>query len=693
MLKTLSDSVSTLRLKPLAVAVAGCVALSGAAWAEETTATATPAATTTQGQLEEVVVIADTAKEPLKVETDPKAPQQPLPAHDGADYLKTIPGFSVTRKGGTDGDPAFRGMAGSRLGVLIDGASILGGCNGRMDAPTAYIYPELYDALTVVKGPQSVRYGAGNSAATVLFERKIPRFDEAGVRFHGSVLGASADRADVLADVQAGNRLGYVQLTGSDSTANDYEDGDGRDVHSQYHRYSGNAALGWTPDENTRLELSGMQSDGEAAYADRSMDGTRFRRDSGNLRFEKKNLSRWVESVEAQVYDNRVDHIMDDQELRDTGMMAMGYANLTRDTTGGRVASTLAVTGDDSLTLGVDTQSNEHRSRSAPVSHVYTAWADDANIDQIGLFAELEHRLNPQDRLLTGYRSDQWEATDERQRIRTSMMMSMANPTANATRENTLGSGFLRMEHDLAQSPTTLYAGYGESRRFPDYWELIAKQGETSLSAFDIAPETTRQLDLGLLHDQKDLDVSLSLFYSDIRDFILIDYSNPMKSSGFSRNVEARTYGGELGLGFPLDDFWKLDTAVAYTWGENQTDRVPLAQIAPMETRVGLSYVRDTWSLGGLLRVVDSQDRFDPNGGSIVGRDLGPTDTFGVVSLNGQWKPTDTTLLSAGVDNLFDRAYAEFISRAGADVMGFVQTERVNEPGRTLWLKAEVTLD
>jgi hypothetical protein len=47
--------------------------------------------------------------------TDPSKPRQPLPAHDGADYLKTIPGFSVIRKGGTDGDAVFRGMAGSRV--------------------------------------------------------------------------------------------------------------------------------------------------------------------------------------------------------------------------------------------------------------------------------------------------------------------------------------------------------------------------------------------------------------------------------------------------------------------------------------------------------------------------------------------------------------------------------------------------
>ena len=81
--------------------------------------------------VEVIVVTTPQMQEPVKVETNPRAPRQPVPAHDGADYLKGIPGFSVIRKGGTDGDPVFRGMAGSRVNILLDGEQILGGCGGR----------------------------------------------------------------------------------------------------------------------------------------------------------------------------------------------------------------------------------------------------------------------------------------------------------------------------------------------------------------------------------------------------------------------------------------------------------------------------------------------------------------------------------------------------------------------------------
>lgn len=48
---------------------------------------------------------------PLTIVTNPKEPRQPVPASDGADYLKTIPGFAVIRNGGSNGDPVLRGCS------------------------------------------------------------------------------------------------------------------------------------------------------------------------------------------------------------------------------------------------------------------------------------------------------------------------------------------------------------------------------------------------------------------------------------------------------------------------------------------------------------------------------------------------------------------------------------------------------
>ena len=77
--------------------------------------------------------------------------------------------------------------------------------------------------------------------------------------------------------------------------------------------------------------------------------------------------------------------------------------------------------------------------------------------------------------------------------------------------------------------------------------------------------------------------------------------------------------------------------------------------------------------------------------GAIVGQDLGTTPGYAVVSLNASWRFRAWGRLSAGVDNLFDKTYAEHISRSGATVAGYEQTTRVNEPGRTLWTRLDVS--
>lgn len=650
-------------------------------------------------QLSTVVVTAAAPLEPLTLVTDPKQPRQPIPAHDGADYLKTMPGFSVIRKGGTDGDPVFRGMAASRVNILMDGEAILGGCGSRMDPPTAYIYPESYDRITLIKGPQTVLYGPGNSAATVLFERDPPYYAEPKLEASGSTTVGSFGRRDVVAEAMAGNALGYLRLNGTYTEADNYKDGDGNEVHSAYERWNGSLALGWTPDENTSLELTAALSDGKAAYADRGMDGSSFDRENIGLKFEKHQLNDRLRHVEAQVFYNYVDHVMDNYTLREvpaTGMMNTPRAsNPDRKTIGGKLLAEIDLTHNLLWTLGTDFQQNEHSLRASTDERVQSYRdldrVDDARFQFQGVFSELKLSLTDQQRFIGGLRVDRWKVEDKRENIKTGMT-SHANPTAQKTREDTLYSGFLRYEQDLEHSPTTVYAGLGHVARFPDYWELFNKEGVNSLSALDTDPEHTTQLDLGLLYSDGTWSGSVSLFYNEIQDYILIEnnYAKGMRTATVTRNVNAHTWGAEATLEYQINPQWKADGSLAYVRGENETDDVALAQIPPLEARLGLQYESNAWSVGTLLRLVAEQDRVSIGQGNVAGQDIGESSGFAILSVNAGWRPLEQLRLSAGVDNLFDRAYAEHISRAGAMVSGFTQTDRVNEPGRTLWLRADL---
>lgn len=647
--------------------------------------------------LTEIVVTAPAMTSPLTLETDPQAPRQPVPAHDGADYLKSIPGFTVIRKGGTDGDPVFRGMAASRLNILANGETVLGGCGMRMDPPTAYLFPESYDRIRVLKGPQSVVWGVG-SAATVLFERDTPNYDSPRVHGDASALAASFGRAELMGDVTAGTRTGYVRVQGTHSESDDYKDGDGKEVHSEYHRWSGNATLGWTPDDQTLIELTGGASDGEAAYADRAMDGSKFLRQNVGLRAKRTMASGGVKAVEAQLYRNDVDHVMDNYSLRTftpTPVMPNRAAsNPTRLTEGGRLTASLAPGDSTNATLGVDTQRNEHALRSTMNQTMMPfqamAFSTDGKFEQQGVFGEVEHALDDSRRVMAGARIDLWTVADNRATLRNGMM-TVANPTAGLEDKSTLTSAFVRTELDINAQQQFL-AGIGHSQRIADYWERFSTQGTGSLSGFLVSPEQTTQLDAGWQHRGSAVKTTLSIYMADIHDYILIDTTVPGKAGkAVSRNVDARTWGGEADVAWTVTTHWTLTGTIAVAHGANDTDRTDLAQMSPIETRLGVDYRQPNWSTGALLRLVSAQDKVDPGRGNIVGQDIGTTPGFGVFSVNASWTPVKAITLSAGIDNLFDKTYAEHLSRGGAMVSGFIQTTRVNEPGRLAWLKANLS--
>ncbi|MET0289614.1 MAG: TonB-dependent copper receptor [Pseudoxanthomonas sp.] len=657
----------------------------------------------------ETVLVTAAPVTPLTWSTDPKLPRQPVPASDGADYLKTVPGFSAIRNGGTNGDPVLRGMFGSRLNVLSNDGAMPGACPARMDNPLSYIAPETYDRLTIVKGPQTVLWGAGASAGTVRFERDTPHFDLPTLELQGSLLGGSNQRNDQTLDLTGGNARVYARLTANRSEADDYDDGAGHVVPSKWRKWNTDAALGWTPDADTVLELSAGRGDGIARYAGRGMDGAQFLRTSVGARFEKNRLPGAWASLKASVYDNDADHVMDNYMLRapnpDSAMPMPMAANVDRRTTGGRVASEWAWM-HALLQAGVDWQNSRHRSRSASNLGPYAAWASDADLDNQGLFSELTVHPGQGQRVIVGARVDRAAVEDRRATI-SGMSMDdgmgmgdamdmggdMPNPTYNVTRRETLASGFARYEQDLSALPLTWYAGIGHAERMPDYWELFSADNGPmgAVNAFSAAqPEKTTQLDIGAQYKGTRVDAWVSAYVGRIDDYLLFTYGagGMMGLSSTLTNVDADIHGAEAGVEFRPVQGWKLGSTLAWAWGENRSDGTPLPQMPPLDAKLSASWERQRWSAGASLRVVSAQSRVSAGQGNVSGRDLGRTGGFATFALNAGYRIGEAWRVTAGVDNLFDRDYAEHLNLSGSADFGYpADPVRIHEPGRTAWLK------
>ncbi len=683
-----------------ALAFAVSLALSAPAFAADDTS---PASTT----LTPVVVTATMQDSPLTITTDPKQPRQPVPASDGADFLKSIPGFSTIRKGGSNGDPLLRGMSGSRLNILIDGGQIAGGCPSRMDPPTAYIAPQLYDRVTIIKGPETVLYGPGNSAGVVLFDRDYARYTQATVEGSASTLFGSAGRNDQNLDLRAGNSVGYLGLSANHTHAQDYKDGDGNRVHSRYDRWNADATLGWTPSDDTRVELSAGKGNGQAAYAFSGMDGAQFLRESAALKWTQQHLTTHWEKLEMQAYTQYADHVMDNYTLRlpdPHSMMAMAMAaDVDRRTSGGRVVGTWR--WDDALEIqaGVDGSASVHTGRmGGPPGSMMGYYKDqprvrDARLQDIGAFGEARWAFAPSQRLVSGVRVDRAQARgytlDASEAGMGAMSgMAMGSMPVAANRSDTLPAGFVRYERDLRSLPATFYAGIGHVERFPDYWELFGQHVQGTLASFNaLRPERTTQLDIGMHYRTDRLKAWVSAYAGVVNDFILMHYPVHAMDSGSASNVQARIAGGEAGASYAVTDHWKADITLSYAWGENRTEHRPLPQMPPLDARLGLTYEAPHWSAGALWRLATAQHRVARNEGNIVGQDLGPSAGFGVFSLNAAYRLDPRLTLSTGVDNVFNKTYAEHVNAATVGLTGYVNTLRVNEPGRTLWIKLDTT--
>jgi len=616
----------------------------------------------------------------LIVRADPKQPIQPIPASDGADYLQSIVGFSSVNSGaGTNGDVTFRGMFGSRIKILTDGTENLGACPSRMDSPTSYISPESYDRISVIKGPQTVQYANTGSAATVIFERSPEQFDEDHLyRGQASVLMGSFGRLDHNVEVAAGDEQKYIRLNTNRSVANSYQDGNGNTVPSDWERWNADLALGWTPDENTWVELTGGKADGEAVYAGRMMDGSKFARESLGLRVEKRNISDVIQKVEGQINYNYNDHVMDNYSLRAKPMMEMA-TNVARKTLNARVAMT-SEWDKVKLISGLDTQNNEHSIRKTTdgVSYQNLPRMTDMEFQSIGAFGELTYDLGNDNQFVTGLRLDQ---------------VDVDAVQSNQSRQQLLPSGFLRFEniHPEHEDGKT-YIGLGYVERMPDYWELFSpKSGNGNANTFkNIDTEKTLQLDVGYQHSHGKFNSWASAYAGLINDYVLTTYK-PTGMMGMleahSRNVDATIAGAEAGIGYQLTDAIQADVSAMYAWGENTTNNTPLPQIAPLEARVNLRYIQDKYNVGLLWRVVDSQNRISKNEGNIVGYDLQPSAGFSTLSLNGTYNLAEDIDLSVGIDNVLDKTYTEHLNKMGNAGVGLAANEQFNNMGRNYWAR------
>lgn len=632
------------------------------------------------------------------------------PLGDGADLLRGVAGVTVGRMGGHGLEPRVRGLGEGNLNILVDGAYIHGGCPNRMDPPSSFASPNSFDEVTVIKGVQTLRLGPGGTAGTVIYQRSVPELPES--RTWGTELATSYGswhkQPELGVDAGWTSNSFFLRAQGGVRSFDSYEDGSGETVRSAFDSEHLNLILGFGAAASGQVELGieAVRTD-DALFAGAGMDSPEDSGDTFRFKFHRSEATLGLDEIKVDLYYSGVEHLMDNYSLRPLmAPMAMRVPS-TSDTFGGTASAEREISERMNLTIGIDYQENVREAlrfagpNPEAVGMLQSVMWPDASLTQGGLFIEGEQLLGDRSRLLFGGRLDRFTAQADKADVKPAGM----NRSPNQLFDDYYGlqaedwsasepSGLVRFEHFLKPG-LTLFTSLSRSARAPDTTERYL--GSNNLAAPkrwvgnpQLDPAKHYQLDLGLASPGPSATWSVTGFIDDVDDFILRDRAHGQDgilrndNATIYRNVEARLVGLELEGSYEPSERWLISGVASGVRGENRSDERPIAQIPPLQGWLQLDYGSERWGTMGLFRWAASQTRVDDDPLTGSGQDLGETAGYGVLDLSGRYRILQSLSLIAGVDNVFDRTYANHLNRGN---LFDPDPVRINEPGRTFWVR------
>jgi len=629
-----------------------------------------------------------------------------VPLGDGSEVLRDVTGADLSRMGGHGLEPFVRGQSQGDLTVLLDGATVHGGCPNRMDPATSYSTTGSTDQIIVIRGVQTLRYGPGAPGGTVLYNRKTPVFDDTSWNLNATAGGSTwSENPDFDLDTAVGFGDWSLRALGTYRNTKNYSDGSGEEVRSAAKSLGGTLMLGWRPDADTELELSYERSNtDDALFAGAGMDAPKSTADIVRFQTERTTASGRMGWRLDAFYDI-VDHLMDNYSLRDlTAPMAM---RVPSDTSTWGLRGNLEFGQENPIQAGVtiesaDADATRFAGPNADNVNVVQSilWAG-INRTQTGAFVEGAVGLGATIRFVYGARIDHFQADASRADEKTMggngpaarQLWMMYTGNGDDSWSNTDFGALARIEHRIGR--WQLFGGLSRTIRVADATERFLGAnspmppmrwvGNPGLDA-----ARYHQIDLGAGWRKNGSSANLTVFAADVDDFILRDRAHGQDgilqsdNATIYRNVSARRYGVEADAMFQLSSEFVLAGRLAWVWAENTTDSRAIAQTPPLHGNISAGWSRNRWSASGVVRWAAKQTRVDDNPMTGSGLDAGQTPGWVVLDLAGTVEIGAGFGLQAGVANVFDRTYANHLNRASAFDPSAV---RVNEPGRTFWLR------
>lgn len=612
--------------------------------------------------------------------------------------FKEISGFGITKKGGYASEPVFRSFKYEQLNVQYDGGmKVTNACPNRMDPITTHIIPEEIEKIEIVKGPFTVRFGQ-NFGGIINLVSKNPTKDQQG--FHGSIEGGYESNGNNLVTGASALYVAEkfdVHLNGSYRDFGDYKDGDGTEVPSSFKTTDYSLKVGINPTEKQRVQLSWRQSFGrDIDHAGLPMDSPYDDSYLAGIDYKIKELSDKINSFTVKVFYSYVDHLMTN-ENRPNFAATDSQSPVESWTYGGKTELVIAPSDNVRIYTGIDANMLDRKGdrtrivkmmngMTLPTPKVFTdkVWQD-ASVNDIGVFAESNFKINNYTTVTTGVRADFISASIDDPEADFETLYG--GNIKDQTETNVSGNASIKYQKDGFQTQFAVGRGVrtaSMTERFINHFSVGVDPYEYVGNPY-LKPEVNTQLELSLLKKFETIEIGASFFHSFLSDYItpVVNTSIPRKfmpttppvvSKQFTNIDEATQTGFEFSFNYKASERISFTSEVSYTKAENKDFDEPLSHIPPFMANLGAKYEASNYWFAFSARLVAKQDRISQ---SFMEEE---TPGFGTLDFRAGLEPFKGFSIGFAVLNIFDTTYYEHLNFSYSN--SNILSGKIYEPGR-----------
>ncbi len=633
------------------------------------------------------------------------------------ELLEQVPGVSLSRAGGIEGQVTTRGFNSNdaRTLLLIDGDRF----RGRIGLEYTLLDPNQIERIEVIRGPASALYGPDALAGVINVITRRAEGDIDGPfrltpRLRALNYSSASDLFGGRVELEGlGNNVDML-LGVNGRTADNYESPQGEIPNSDFNTLSADLRLGYTPIPGHRFELSAKYAEVEAGRAGGILGApgapfVRRREDPLQERFVKlsysgnnpefsKNIK--LEKLEASLYARQLFTDID-IENRPSPDRLSEVENIIDGplVTGGKLLGALPW-GASVLTVGTDFFHQQGKGTQTAVRT--TIFNPDGSIAEVSGFPRRQTAPDNSQTDIGIFAHNDWDPSERWTvslggRVDYIRTDSETDPLLDESLREVFERGT-----ETTEIPVT--GGLGVIYR---PWQTLHFTGNIS-KAFR-APATTESFgasrqgtgflvpnpqleseegvtyEIGTRLRLPSLSANLAAFYNDYSNLIV---SRPLIFQGLpsSQRVNAGTAlirGIELDANWAVAPRWQAFMNAAYVHGSDTGADTPLAYIPPLN---GLFGVRYSGARGLFVEGVSKwslrKDRIDPE----QERETAGFATFDVYAGIDLWNVSSRLpemQLSVGLENIFDKAYRQPTT---VEDVRFARslTNPLLEPGRTV---------